>query len=210
MNVLISSNSKLVAEGIQSMVKASFPIVNVTAAEGIDNFLQRLSNSLETKWNVILIDDYIAQFVGPRRLLKLVPNVKVCLMNVRKHHRENARSVRDGFHGLLLSESGQDQLETTLQALLDGKSFFPYDINVHKIYTIKPSQKINIDHKVTSRQQEIVSLISLGLSNKEIASHLDITESTVKRHVSNIFQKFGASNRVEAVRIATSRGLLTI
>lgn len=206
--MLIASNSRLTAEGVRLMVLGSFKQASVVAVDSIDNLLEELNASKKGCLDIILIDDAISQFIGPQRLQKLVSGVKVCLINVKKDHRENAKSVRDGFHSLVLSSAGQSDLDTAIRALMCGESHFPYEIDVHKTPIGKVVAAVAPNKRVTYRQQEIVSLMSLGLSNKEIASHLDLSESTVKRHLSNVFKVLNVTNRVEAVRVASQRGLL--
>lgn len=62
----------------------------------------------------------------------------------------------------------------------------------------------------TEREREVLSLLAQGMPNKEIASHLVISERTAKFHVSSIMSKLGATNRTEAVTLAAQRGLITL
>jgi DNA-binding NarL/FixJ family response regulator len=64
--------------------------------------------------------------------------------------------------------------------------------------------------ELTEREREVLSLLAQGMPNKEIASHLIISERTVKFHVSSIMGKLGATNRTEAVALAAQRGLITL
>jgi DNA-binding NarL/FixJ family response regulator len=64
--------------------------------------------------------------------------------------------------------------------------------------------------ELTEREREVLSLLAQGMPNKEIASHLIISERTVKFHVSSIMGKLGATNRTEAVAMAAQRGLITL
>jgi len=66
------------------------------------------------------------------------------------------------------------------------------------------------DEPLTTREQDVLELLSLGLSNKRIAERLGISEHTVKFHVNAIYGKLGASTRTEAVNRALRRGLLRI
>jgi NarL family two-component system response regulator LiaR len=64
--------------------------------------------------------------------------------------------------------------------------------------------------ELTEREREVLSLLAQGMPNKEIASHLVISERTAKFHVSSIMSKLGATNRTEAVALAAQRGLITL
>ena len=64
--------------------------------------------------------------------------------------------------------------------------------------------------RLTAREQEVLELLALGLPNKAIAARLGISDQTAKLHVAAICGKLGAANRTEAVRVAFSRGLVTL
>src|SRR5260370_34209581 len=64
--------------------------------------------------------------------------------------------------------------------------------------------------ELTEREREVLRLLAQGMPNKEIASHLVISERTAKFHVSSIMSKLGATNRTEAVTLAVQRGLITL
>jgi len=63
---------------------------------------------------------------------------------------------------------------------------------------------------VTQREMDVLQLIARGLSNKQIALALKISEHTVKFHLSSLYAKLGATNRTEAVRIGTQQGLIVL
>lgn len=63
---------------------------------------------------------------------------------------------------------------------------------------------------LTPREQTILAMLAHGMRNREISQELNITERTVKYHVSGLFTKLGARNRTQAVRVAVQRGLLHI
>ncbi|CAN5638349.1 response regulator transcription factor [soil metagenome] len=83
-----------------------------------------------------------------------------------------------------------------MELILAGEPFFPD--NAH----------VRASSVLTARQQDIVTLVARGLSNKEIGRALNITERTVKDHVSLIFGRLGAVNRADAIARASARGLL--
>ena len=75
-------------------------------------------------------------------------------------------------------------------------------------FSSKPIFKTGIDSGLTARELDILRSINLGWSNTSIATHLYISVSTVKTHISSIFRKLEAENRVQALAIARERGLL--
>ena len=83
-----------------------------------------------------------------------------------------------------------------MSRILAGEPFFP------------DNALIRATSVLTARQQDIVTLVARGLSNKEIGRALNITERTVKDHISLIFGRLGAVNRADAIARASARGLL--
>lgn len=94
-------------------------------------------------------------------------------------------------------------------------SFFVIGFYVYKkLYPTSPSEVKEIDQEkikaleITDREYEVLALISKGLSNKEIANQLFLTESTIKTHVSNLLVKLDAKRRTQAVQVAQELNIL--
>ena len=108
--------------------------------------------------------------------------------------------------------SGDFTLEFVL--VIIAVSFFIIGVYVYKKLYPKPLDVIEIDQQkiksleITDRGYEVLQLISQGLSNKEIAAQLFLTESTIKTHVSNLLVKLNAKRRTQAVQIAKSVNIL--
>lgn len=108
--------------------------------------------------------------------------------------------------------SGNFALEFVL--VIIAVSFFIIGVYVYKKVYPKPSETKEIDQQkiksleITDREYEVLQLISEGLSNKEIASRLFLTESTIKTHVSNLLVKLNAKRRTQAVQVAQELNIL--
>jgi DNA-binding NarL/FixJ family response regulator len=108
--------------------------------------------------------------------------------------------------------SGDFTLEFIL--VIIAVSFFIIGVYVYKKVYQKPSEVKEIDQQkiksleITNREYEVLQLISKGLSNKEIASQLFLTESTIKTHVSNLLVKLNAKRRTQAVQVAQELNIL--
>ena len=208
MNILIANKSRLVGEGIKMIVASSFNEVAITVTDTSNSFLEQLDTETGAKWAIILIDQKLSKLVPPRRLHKLLPGTKVCLTPSESLAPTCSHCVRDGFNALLPSSSSKQQVTHVINSLLLGQDCFLEKIDTHSRSTIVRDNKPLHSPMITFRQQQILSLVALGLSNKEVANHFGLSEFTVKRHLNNTFKRLGATNRIEAVRIAAEKSLL--
>jgi len=114
--------------------------------------------------------------------------------------------------GLLAQESTQAELTASIQALNEGLVVAnPVWLN-QAITNHTTSKEANDDlvEPLTGREIEILQLLALGLTNKQIAARLRISAHTVKFHVSTIFSKMGTTNRVETVNLGLKKGLILL
>jgi DNA-binding NarL/FixJ family response regulator len=114
--------------------------------------------------------------------------------------------------GMLDPESTQAELIIGIQALNEGLCVInPLWLNQSiKDSTSNQNEKVDLIDPLTSREIEILQLLALGLTNKQIAARLKISAHTVKFHVSAIFSKLGTNNRVEAVNLGLKNGLVVL
>ena len=114
--------------------------------------------------------------------------------------------------GLLDPESTQGELIASIQALNEGLSVaHPIWINqAVKDSIINQDGNEGLVEALTGREIEILQLLALGLTNKQIAGRLHISAHTVKFHVSTIFSKLGTNNRVETVNLGLKKGLIVL
>lgn len=119
--------------------------------------------------------------------------------------------------GVLPMDSTEDELRAAISALNEGLIVGPPHI-IEAVFThsIK-AENISSDRRqegnlepLTQRETEVLQLLSQGLANKQIALSLEISEHTVKFHVSSIYAKLGATNRTEAVRLGVRHGLVAL
>lgn len=114
--------------------------------------------------------------------------------------------------GLLDPESTQAELIASIQALHEGLSV-TNPVWLKQAFTSPTTSKDandNLVESLTGREIEILQLLALGLTNKQIAVRLKISAHTVKFHVSTIFSKLGTTNRVETVNLGLKKGLIVL
>jgi len=112
--------------------------------------------------------------------------------------------------GLLSSESSSEELIAAVHAIHQGLIVAPRARLDGLWVENPPSEAGELIEQLTPRETEILELLAQGLANKQIALELEISEHTVKFHVSSIYAKLGATNRMEAVRMGLQLGLITL
>jgi DNA-binding NarL/FixJ family response regulator len=125
---------------------------------------------------------------------------------------ESMTHLRARALGMLDPESTQAELIASIQVLNEGLSVLnPMWLNqAFKYSGSSKNGNTKLIEPLTTREIEILQLLALGLTNKQIASNLQISAHTVKFHVSAIFSKLGTTNRVEAVNLGLKNGLIVL
>jgi DNA-binding NarL/FixJ family response regulator len=112
--------------------------------------------------------------------------------------------------GLLSSEASSEELTAALHAIYQGLIVAPLT-RLDSLWIENPDNKAGeLVEQLTPREAEILELLAQGLANKQIALYLEISEHTVKFHISSIYTKLDATNRMEAVRMGLQLGLITL
>lgn len=116
------------------------------------------------------------------------------------------RAVRTGVSGYLLNEASAADLIAAIRAVARNEAVCPSQLCKHLfdafagVRALVPGVR-KMGLRLTRRQQELVPMIARGLSNKEIASHLNLSEQTVKNHIHRILRRIGANDRSEVIEI---------
>ena len=112
------------------------------------------------------------------------------------------QAMKAGASGFVLKEMPLERLLGAIRAVHEGGQYIPPEIAVRVVERL-PAQ-------LSPREQDVLQMLSRGLSNKEIGSALGVVEGTVKIHVTNIFGKLGVSDRTQALLTAIKRGIIQI
>lgn len=155
--------------------------------------------------SVILID-LQNRTRSARRLLPLLkkcsPDVRVILMNMTEQD-DVLDLVRAGASGFVLEDAALDELLETIRAVAGGCDVLPSPLTAPLFAQIAWNAQDDVKAaaaksvRLTPREREIVQLVTAGLSNKEIAQHLNIATYTVKTHVHNLLEKLAVHKRVQ-------------
>jgi DNA-binding NarL/FixJ family response regulator len=111
------------------------------------------------------------------------------------------RALQAGAKAYLLKTTSHDDLLTAIRVVYSGRKYLPPEVDAQLAERLPNSE-------LSAREIEVLQLIAKGLSNREIANALFVTEGTIKFHVINILNKLGANDRTMAVTLALQRGII--
>jgi len=158
--------------------------------------------------DVVLFDSTSIALTGPRlvsRLRQSGGNYKAVMVGMEEDEATFLHAVGEGVVGYVLKDASANEIVRVIRAVAAGEAVCPPQFSLSLFqcagrdvsFAIKPSQKTKFG--LSRREQQLVGLIRLGLSNKEIGSRLSLSEQTVKNHVHRILRKVGANDRLEIV-----------
>jgi DNA-binding NarL/FixJ family response regulator len=148
------------------------------------------------------------------RMRDLNPNTQVLMIGMDADEGAFLRAVRAGVSGYLLHEASAADVVAAIRAVARREAVCPsqfckalFDV-VAGVRGFTPGVR-KVGPRLTRRQQELLPMVARGLTNKEIASHLNLSEQTVKNHIHRMLRRMGANDRSEAIDIARADNLPT-
>jgi DNA-binding NarL/FixJ family response regulator len=139
------------------------------------------------------------------------PGIQVVLIGMEDSESIFLEAVRAGVTGYLLKNASATEVITAIRAVSQGEAVCPPRLcrtlfrHIVEGNSYVPSIRMHRELGLTRRQLELVPMIARGLTNKEIASHLNLSEQTIKNHIHRMLRKVGADDRLEVAEIAMSK-----
>jgi two-component system response regulator DevR len=207
--VLIVDDHELVRAGLRSLLMTE-PDLEIVAEAATGS--QALSHARRLRPEVVLLDARLPDMAGAdvcRGLCEALPDVAVAILTTFTDDEQVRQCVRAGARGYLLKEIPRLDLAASIRALASGESVVDRKVLPQVLAVARQSaQSDNPDQPLTDRQRTILRLVADGLSNREIAEQVHLSELTVKSYIEDLLKQLGARNRVHAAILATRRGWL--
>lgn len=211
-NIMIADDHLMVREGLKQLLELDGDIVvNAEADDGV----QCITQLSKKETDVLLLDINMPRMNGLEVLQQIKEkrnNVKVLILTIHNEVEYLAKAVEIGVDGYVLKDSESSLLKKAIYCVYNGDTFIQPELapklkerNEQKMNLIK-----NNEDSLTKREIEVLMLLAEGLYNKEIAYTLEISEKTVKNHVSNIFKKIDVSDRTQAAVYAIRNNIVDI
>jgi DNA-binding NarL/FixJ family response regulator len=205
--ILVVDDHSVYRGGLRKLLETCFPHFHVVEAS-------KLSRSdLNEGFNLILIDSGNLSYATLELLAewhKTRPSSRIAVLSESKSKAEALRYLSAGFHGLLHKLQSEEELLAAIHDLLSGRIYIPSWVvdDDDDIPFRGDAEQETVE--LTRRQNEVLTLLAQGMSNKEIARELEIAEGTCRIHAAAVQRALGARNRTEAAfkaaRIVRSRG----
>ena len=203
LTVFLADDHAMVRMGLVSLLGTKKDLQVVGEAEDGEEAVRKV---LALKPDVVLMDLLMPKKDGVDatiEILSKLPDTKILLLTSAASSDVIAHALKVGAAGALLKSADFSALVAAIHTVAAGGRVI--DPEVKKLLREDPPLP-----ELTSRQEEILALVTRGLTNADIARQFDIRESSVKEHVNQICTKLGAANRAEAVAIALRKHLLKI
>lgn len=207
--ILLVDDQSIVREGLASLLQTQPDIEIVGEAE---NGKVAIERSLVLQPDVILMDIRMPIMDGVaaiKALVSQVPDIKVLVLTTFDDDEYVAQAMANGAKGYLLKDTPSKELAQAIRSIDQGYT----QLGPGLFEKTRPSDseiptKINSElATLTTRETEVLQLITLGYSNREIASQLYITERTVKNHVNSILRRLDLRDRTQAAILFMSQKL---
>ncbi len=209
--VMIADDHSLIREGLRQLLEFDGSIKVVGEASNGEECLIKLE---EFNPEVLLLDINMPEKNGIDVLKQMKADqsrIKVLILTVHNELEYLISAVDIGVDGYILKDSESSELKKAIRVVRDGESYIQ-----PKLIPAMNNQLINRDadkdkiDSLTNRELEVLVQVANGMFNKEIATNLNISERTVKNHISNIFKKIDVSDRTQAAVFAIKNNIIKL
>ena len=213
---LIVDDVELAREAIRIRLQDNKDFEVVGEAEDGD---VAITQALELEPDILLLDLAMPRLPGLealRAIMNKSPRVKIIMLTSTISTQQIIEALQIGARGIVLKDAVAGDLSKSLRAVLSGDYWIGGERVANLVTALNalmkeaaavPERKT---YGLTPRELEVVTCIVEGCSNKDVAKQFAISEETVKRHLSNIFDKTGVSTRLELALFAIAHKLVTL
>ena len=207
--IVIADDHPIFRDGLRRLLEADgrFEVVG-EASDG----QEAVSQVVALRPDVLLLDLAMPRSSGLRTLEDLAElpiKVRAILLTAAIEPAETTRALQLGARGIILKDSATQMLFKCVQAVMNGEFWLGQDRMGDVLQLLRaPEASTTPAMTLTRRELQIVAAVVEGSSNKEIAAQFNVSEQTVKNHLSNIFDKVGVFNRLELALYAVYHGLV--
>lgn len=199
MNVLIISNSFMVKESISNIFKKVYKGSKLKTT----SYAESLSEDEIKVQDIVLVNIVNNDFELLNKCIELKNNQnKVIILDQLKNDNILKSCIENNIDGYVVDFDDEDEFKYIINKIISGKKFYDAEV-IQKTLGNKNKTK-DKQLILTPREEEVMLEVKKGLSNKEVADKLGVTEFTVKKHLSSVLQKLNFKNRKDIIIYANN------
>ena len=206
MRVLIADDHALFRDALGRLVEELDFSASVVQVSSYTQALKILKN--EPPFDMVIFDLEMQDLVSWEKGIDEIKNAAKGARLVVVSAIENPRNIRNvlerGANGYISKRSESKILLNALKLVLDGGTYIPPILLLQNVNLSERSSSKNL----TNRQSQVLGLVAQGMSNKQIAYEMGVSEATVKLHINALLRSVGANNRTQAVITAQKMGII--
>ena len=209
--VLVVDDHPIVQQGLTGLITPRYGMAVVGQAK---DGIEAVQKAHALKPDVILMDLVMPGKNGVEAITEIKqeqPEARILVLTSFGEGEQISAAVKAGALGYLLKDSPPDDLLHAIRQVAKGSLFLPQNIALKLTQTLtrpKPEETPSPETILTERELEVLKLVAQGMSNKQIAAQLVISEVTARYHVSNILDRLHLDNRTQLAVYASQHGLI--
>jgi DNA-binding NarL/FixJ family response regulator len=210
--IVVADDHAIVRDGLKRLLETDPRYVVVGEAK---NGREAIRVTRALRPDLLLLDVSMPELTGLDMLKELPPDlrdIKVIILTASIERSAMLKALQHGARGVVIKTAGEEILFAAIAAVLQGRYWLDRESVSDLVALVRelsePRPYLRHPFGLTDRQMTIVEKVVRGMTNREIAAGLSISEETVKHHLTQIFNKTGVSGRLELALLATQRGLV--
>lgn len=207
--ILIADDHLIVRRGLSSLL---IPRNGMKVVGEATDGKEAVTLAIELQPDVILMDMVMPNMDGVsaiKEIMQKMSGARILVLTSFGEEERISEAIRAGALGYLLKDSSPDQLFQAIRNVAEGNLSLSQNLALKLMQELqRPSQPKPPESALTERELDVLKGIARGLSNQEIARELSISATTVRTHISNLFNKLDLTNRTQAAIYAVEHGLI--
>ncbi|TCB65558.1 response regulator [Acinetobacter sp. ANC 4178] len=203
MNILIVDDHPLFRHALIQAVRYSLPQAQINETAAVNEFYERLEKGPEP--DLVLLDLNLPGASGFSALVHVRaqhPSLPIIVVSAHEEVSIIQRAIAHGAMGYIPKSAHPSHIGEAIRQVLEGEIWLPPNLPTNMSFDPRAADETELAERIqslTPQQFRVLMMVAEGLLNKQIAYELDVSEATIKAHVTAIFRKLGVQNRTQAV-----------
>ena len=209
LRVVLADDHPVFRDGLRAVLA---PVEDLELVAEATTGIEAVERAAELQPEVVVMDLQMPELGGieaTERIVSQSPHVGVLVLTMFEDDDSVFAAMRAGARGYLLKDAAQTEILRAIRAVGSGEAIFGPAVArrvIDYFASVNPAEHPRAFPELTERERELLELIAQGRDNAQIAAHLDLSDKTVRNHITRIFSKLEVENRSQAIVMAREAG----